>query len=271
VSSIGGKVGWTTLSDGRYKVNVKEDVPGLDFITKLRPVTYTLDVSAIENRLMTRERIPTGSPEVAEALARPQLSPEEQRANAEKAKVVYTGFVAQEVEEVARKLNYDFSGVDLPKNKEDFYGLRYGEFVVPLVKAVQELSEENKQLQENNELLRKEMIELKAMVTKLLNGQSNNASGDNNTMTNLSGAYLEQNRPNPFNDITVLRYSLPEGTTAAKIEITGINGQLLKSIALTGSGKGQVTLTANTLAKGVYTCTLWVNNQRADSKQMLLK
>ena len=57
----------------------------------------------------------------------------------------------------------------------------------------------------------------------------------------------------------------------AKIDITGINGQLIKSIPLTGRGKGQVSVTANSLAKGAYTCTLWVNNQKADSKQMLVK
>ena len=33
---------------------------------------------------------------------------------------------------------FDFSGVDPPKNEKDLYGLRYAEFVVPLVKAVQE-------------------------------------------------------------------------------------------------------------------------------------
>jgi len=33
--------------------------------------------------------------------------------------------------------------VDAPKNDNDFYGLRYAEFVVPLVKAVQELKAEN--------------------------------------------------------------------------------------------------------------------------------
>ena len=30
--------------------------------------------------------------------------------------------------------------MDAPKNENDFYGLRYAEFVVPLVKAVQELN-----------------------------------------------------------------------------------------------------------------------------------
>jgi hypothetical protein len=47
------------------------------------------------------------------------------------------------LEAAARKLNYDFSGVDKPKTEGGLYGLRYAEFVVPLVKAVQELSAKN--------------------------------------------------------------------------------------------------------------------------------
>ena len=51
---------------------------------------------------------------------------------------VTTGFIAQEVEAAARKAGFAFSGVDKPKNEKDFYGLRYAEFVVPLVKGMQE-------------------------------------------------------------------------------------------------------------------------------------
>ena len=57
---------------------------------------------------------------------------------AEKEKTLYSGFVAQEVEQAASDAGYDFSGVDKPKNPTGFYGLRYAEFVVPLVKAVQQ-------------------------------------------------------------------------------------------------------------------------------------
>jgi trimeric autotransporter adhesin len=37
VSSIGGQVSWSTLSDGRFKRDIREDVSGLEFINKLRP------------------------------------------------------------------------------------------------------------------------------------------------------------------------------------------------------------------------------------------
>jgi hypothetical protein len=62
----------------------------------------------------------------------------ERQSRAEKEKILYTGFIAQEVEKTARELGYDFSGVDKPQNEHSLYGLRYAEFVVPLVKAVQE-------------------------------------------------------------------------------------------------------------------------------------
>ena len=52
--------------------------------------------------------------------------------------MIQSGFIAQEVEEAAQSLGSDFSGVDAPNNDHDIYGLRLAEFVVPLVKAVQE-------------------------------------------------------------------------------------------------------------------------------------
>jgi len=48
-----------------------------------------------------------------------------------------SGFIAQEVEQTIQYIGYDFSGVETPK-KNDYYGLRYAEFVVHLVKGMQE-------------------------------------------------------------------------------------------------------------------------------------
>jgi hypothetical protein len=186
VTSIGGQVSFTTFSDSRYKKNVSEDVPGLTFIEKLRPVTYMLDVQALNHtlRAMRPQRpapaTPTASAESTsnlhgeiracgldsillpvEELTGWEDSIEERKAEEEKARIVYTGFVAQEVEQAANELKYQFSGVDAPKNPKDFYGLRYAEFVVPLVKAVQELNAENKQV-------KKELGELKEVIRRLM-------------------------------------------------------------------------------------------------------
>jgi len=149
VSSIGGLVNWTALSDGRFKHNISENVPGLTFIKHLRPVTYNLDVDKIERLTGTvseNERERFGKPA--------KSSQEEINAKNESARTTHSGFIAQEVENAANKLGYKFSGVDVPKNSQDLYGLRYAEFVVPLVKAVQELSAETDSLKQENASLR---------------------------------------------------------------------------------------------------------------------
>ncbi len=142
VTSIGGFQNWTTLpSDARFKTNVRENVPGLAFIGKLRPVTYQVDIEGI-HRYAGLSNKGEWNPE---ALAQ-----------------VRTGFLAQEVEKAAREVGFDFDGVDAPKNEKDLYGLRYAEFTVPLVKAVQELDAENKQLKSTLADLTKRLEALEA-------------------------------------------------------------------------------------------------------------
>ena len=65
---------------------------------------------------------------------------------------IQSGFVAQDVEKAAKKVGYSFSGVDAPKNDNDIYGLRYSEFVVPLVKGMQEQQE---MIEAQQELIKK--------------------------------------------------------------------------------------------------------------------
>jgi hypothetical protein len=146
VSSIGGDVNWTNLSDGRFKTNVTENVSGLDFVMQLRPVTYNLDMDAIAKFNNTPDSLRLAE---SEAL---------------KAAELQSGFIAQEVEAAATAVGYDFHGVDKPKNETSHYGLRYAEFVVPMVKAMQEQQEmiegQNQMIEElriQNEQLRTDL------------------------------------------------------------------------------------------------------------------
>ena len=134
VSSIGGQVDWTTFSDGRYKKNIKTDVRGLKFINLLKPITYTVDINALDNYYDKNRKHDSAFDKM-----KAQMQPEADKA----AKIIYNGFIAQDVEKAAQSLNYNFSGVDKPQTEDGLYGLRYSDFVVPLVKAVQELSKIN--------------------------------------------------------------------------------------------------------------------------------
>lgn len=142
VTSIGGQVGWSTFSDARFKMNIEENIPGLAFILKLRPVSYQYNMGAINSFLgMNNDK--------KESMALQQQTR-------------YSGFLAQEVEAVSKSLGYDFSGVDKPKNDHDHYKLRYAEFVVPMVKAMQEQQKIIDKLQEQNNALIKRLEAIEA-------------------------------------------------------------------------------------------------------------
>jgi len=140
-TSIGGPVAYTNLSDGRFKQQVSENMPGVEFIKMLRPVTYNMDWKGYDVHIKGKAN-------------------EDEKGYSEASAVRYSGFIAQEVEQAARSLGYEFSGVDAPKNEGDVYGLRYSEFVVPLVKAVQEQ-------QQIIEALQQQITELRATVETL--------------------------------------------------------------------------------------------------------
>lgn len=246
IISIGGQVSWTAFSDGRYKRNIKENIPGLAFIKLLRPITYTIDATAIDE--VTR-------PENRSAITATELT-----ALKEKGQIKYTGFVAQEVEASAKQLGFDFSGVKEPQNDKDLYGLRYAEFVVPLVKAVQELSGANDSLKAviNDLTTRLGNIQeqLKKLSTTLITGDF---------------PFLKQNFPNPFDKSSVIAYNLPSGTRKAVLTITDAQGHILKNVALgISKGPGQAIITAGTLPPSVYYYSLTVNGKLIDTKSMIL-
>ncbi len=136
VSSIGGSVGWTNFSDSRVKNNVQENIPGLDFIKALRPVTFHYDLNK-ENKLLGR--IDKGI---------------DWEGKHDIEKIAFSGFIAQEVDSAASKIGYNFSGVD---KLGKIWGLRYTEFIPSLVKAIQEqqkiIDEQNKKMDSLNTII----------------------------------------------------------------------------------------------------------------------
>ena len=158
VTEIGAYEPWSNLSDGRFKRNIEKNVPGLDFINALEPITYTVDALAVEKFTRTDKNFQEFKRENMEDL---------QRASER----VESGFIAQDVEEAAKKLGYDFNGIVTPENEKDPYAIAYSQFVVPLVSAVQELDEKNKSLEKQNqqqneeiELLRLEIEKIKKLI-----------------------------------------------------------------------------------------------------------
>lgn len=245
VTSIGGQVGWTTLSDRRLKSNVLPSELGLSFIQSLNPVTY--------------EYITEGQKGIR-----------------------YTGLIAQEVEEAAKGT---FSGVD--KNGE-YWGIRYAELTVPLIKAVQELAEKQTDIQEvkdenallkaENQAIRTELEELKGLVLGFSADLNHCCQKESDLRSAASSGLLldgespalAQNTPNPFENTTKIEYYIPSYIHSASLLITDIQGNPLHQMEIKTRGTGSTEIKTGTLSAGTYFYSLMIEGKVAETRKMIV-
>jgi len=245
----------STLSDGRIKNNVQENVPGLAFIKLLKPVTYKVDIHTANNLM----GYPTKKDSAGNVIG---IDTSYWQGKYDVEKVSYTGFIAQQVETAAQTVGYDFSGVVKPNNPNDLYSLDYSKFVVPLVKALQELDSTVTALQEQ-------------LATSNLRTSNPNTNPDsvplNQKDVTLSNKkiVLNQNEPNPFKEQTTITYEINADFTNAFIIFTDMAGQVIKEVVITEKGKGQLNVFASDLSTGIYTYTIVVDGITIDTKKMV--
>ncbi len=246
VVSIGGYEPWSHLSDGRFKTNIKEDISGIEFIEKLRPVSYEIDQSKLQAFLGEEN----------------STTPTNKKA---------IGFIAQEVEQVVNENNYAFTGVESPQNEQDHYSIRYSEFVVPLVKAIQE----QQQFMETNEQLIESLEEQIKILKNKASGTIDTSSstsiiGLKSTKAVSKGFLLEQIPPHSFDKTISVMAELPATVNEAKIVIYNLNGVELQSYLLYERGRTSVEIKGGSLQSGMYLYALLADGQIIDTKMMIL-
>ena len=182
------------------------------------------------------------------------------------------GFIAQEMEKVFPQLVSIIPDKNIDGSRiSDYKGINYIGLIPVLTKAVQEQQKTIADVKQENEAMKAENQELRLRLDKIEqmlaanNGQQSSASS-----AKLSIAHLEQNAPNPFNQNTVIKYYLPQNTGNAIINITDINGRLIKTVPVTTQGNGQLTLDGGQLTSGIYQYSLMANGKLLDTKKMVL-
>jgi hypothetical protein len=154
--------GITAYSDKRFKTNIMENVSGLDFVLKLKPVTYSSDPTRLYEIWETPDSL----------YNKIDFSDTQNRR--------YIGFLAQDVEKAAIESNFDFPGIDIPRNDKEVYSLRYTDFVPVLVKAIQEQAKEIILLKQQKEQLEKMNAEIELLKTEMIKLQKQSSQINNN-------------------------------------------------------------------------------------------
>ncbi|MFK7937163.1 MAG: T9SS type A sorting domain-containing protein, partial [Saprospiraceae bacterium] len=191
--------------------------------------------------------------------------------------------IAQEVEKVLPNLVKDTKvqfeeAVRNPESEErwheEYKAINYQGFIPLLTQGIKEQQNSIENLTLENEKLVNEMADLRqanvqleqrlARIEALLN------QDDTSPVQPLQGAILEQNQPNPTNGITTIRYFIPAAVQHAQLQITTLDGKLVKTISVTERGWQQTELYANQLSEAQYFYTLYVDNQIIETKKMVL-
>ncbi|MFN8152858.1 MAG: tail fiber domain-containing protein [Bacteroidia bacterium] len=229
------------LSDERYKKNIAPLDNVIEKLMKVRTATYNFKTDEFPAMHM-----PAG---------------------------IQTGFIAQNLKEFFPNVVSSTTlgeKRDLKTGKLMVQGgeaevVNYDAMIPVLTKAIQE---QQVMIEAKNQMINALQQQLAALEQRISRIEGS-AAAEKSTL-NVSGASLEQNTPNPFNGSTLINYTLPENTTNAKLVITSINGQVVRTMNLTGKGKGQVQLQASELQAGSYMYSLYVNGRLVDTKALLL-
>ena len=143
-------------SDARDKADIQDTALGLEFINALRPVDFRWDLR--DDYRSTPAEPPADDATKEERAAHAKALQEWREANAldnlqhdgsKKRSRFHHGLIAQEVKATCDAAGVDFGGYQnhAIKGGEDVLSLGYEELIAPLIKAVQELSQEVASLQ----------------------------------------------------------------------------------------------------------------------------
>ena len=245
-----------TPSDGRFKFNViEDDVKGLEFITRLRPVVYNFDSKKFQE-FLTKNMVDSLKKRYLKEDFGPSTS------------IRQSGFIAQEVEKAALEVGYNFNGIHKPSDEMDNYSLSYSQFVVPLVKAVQEL---NKQKTEQDQKIEKllQQLEVQQKVITELQKKSGSTTGIGSMNSDIAGFSMAQNEPNPFTHETTVKYAIPQSVNNAYMAVYDLSGKQITTLSIDLKGSS-LTITSEKLAAGIYIYSIVADGKIMDSKRMIV-
>lgn len=176
----------------------------------------------------------------------------------------HLGFIAQEVEKIVPEA--------IRHTDEGNYSMNYDAIIPILTQAIKEQQAQITAQKESMETQSKEIEALKQLVT----GGSEVSKKTENKITNVKDVELtaetielDQNNPNPFKEMTTIRYSIPENIRFAQVLFYDIHGKIIKTVDITESGEGQLNIKADGLAAGMYTYSIIVDGNTLVSRKMI--
>ncbi|MCA6362219.1 MAG: tail fiber domain-containing protein [Bacteroidetes bacterium] len=165
------------------------------------------------------------------------------------------GFIAQELEQVVPEA--------VVQGNNGVYAVNYNSITPLLVEGIKE--------QQNTIVtLTNRVAELEKQLAAQQGNTAPTGGFQEPLPVNPALGNLQQNVPNPFNQQTVINYTVAQNAGVAMLTIYDLNGRQIRAEQLNQRGAGQLVINANELAPGMYIYALIVDGKAADSKRMIV-
>ena len=258
--------GFISNSDRKLKTNIQSlgDVfSAVDVVKKLNPVTY--DFKTDEYKIMN---LPAAK---------------------------QYGFIAQELQEVLPNLvQSSNTAVSRDENgnlvRDEILSVNYLEVIPILTEAIKEQQQSIDTKTEDlitqqiiNEEQAQKIDELNSKLDEVLNKMNNFETSLSQCCSNYNGGTtpslgegryglpsLEQNIPNPFMQSSFIKFYIPSTAKNSSIIISDVNGRVIKTFSNLSIGFGTINIIGGELAAGNYEYTLLIDENKIDTKQMIL-
>ena len=133
--------------------------------------------------------------------------------------------------------------------------INYVEMVPLLVQSINELT--------------KKIAELEGTSAKKAKATPG-TTGIEESVSDVDVVRMDQNKPNPFSESTVITLNIPAETQTASIFIYDMSGKQVQSIAVTERGETDITVYARDLTAGMYIYTLVVDGKVEVTRRMIV-
>ena len=97
-----------------------------------------------------------------------------------------------------------------------------------------------------------------------------NATDIEESVADVDMVRMDQNKPNPFSESTVIALNIPRETQSASIFIYDMSGKQVQSLPVSERGETNITVYASDLAAGMYIYTLIVDGNVAVTRRMIV-
>jgi myo-inositol-hexaphosphate 3-phosphohydrolase len=160
---------------------------------------------------------------------------------------VQYGLDADQLKEVYPELVYEDANGNVSIN--------YVEMVPLLVQSIKELSARVAELEGTSPRTAKAPTDATAI---------------EETVADVDMVRMDQNKPNPFSESTVITLNIPSNTQVANIFIYDMSGKQVQSLPVSERGETNITVYASDLAAGMYIYTLVVDGKISVTRRMIV-